>query len=1549
LTVSGFDNETVGEQQITITYEGKTATFVVNVVEDPEEPTEANFISTGDVGIAPDTAGEAAGKIYAEYKLVANEEDISLAASNVEYIKVKVGEDGEWKDLTANTDATLWFNVEADQGVRYYEVKTKDGKVYTATLNWDKEINTTATWEATGKEGIRPGTEDTYVEYKLMDGENKVSLKIGDVKLIASKEGEKWVELEPNTDETLWFNKAHETGSYDFFIVTSDGTMYKATLDWVETIAAAVDYKAVWNESRGTWYIKVTVPDENLDADSVQSIVVIKEAGEELAEPKALTPDTDTMMWFGVAKADGELTLKEAGEYAYEVVRKDGTKYIFSFTYTPGNVQGVGEIDTKAPELVEVSPDAGDIHLAYDETFKLEVTASDENLYELEVDHSFEGTLPEFSVYASEDDPYGGQEAAFKAQGVEVTYDADAQKWTIDFGEAVTDKIVAKGGITFYLVIKDEAGNQWGSMYDVTDENTFKYTVTQAAPLVSTYEFEYTLPGKVIAGEEYTVPVTIKPETVGDIGYDSVRFNVDVTTPEGATLQLLATDETGTYDVAKIGYWGPPTGFPISADYSATTEFTAIFSDAGDYTIIFSLVDLSGEEPVAIITETVEVTVEETVEETITLAPATGEATVIQGAELEASAVTLSSNYNATGLKTFISLKKGDTPVNFDAVFEEFNLATKVGDGEVDGPYNMVCADSSFQYGPSSGFAVEAGVPQVTTTTGTIKADAPVGTYVITTKVRAGEEVLATAIYTLVVEEAVETSLTMSAADVDAITGEEFTMAVTAKGIVADADKDNKVRFYGVIPGLSAADIDLAEIEGGKPEIVTDETERGYAGAGTDDLVLAWGPAGGFPLGDVDYSGEGATTNFVATINKAGSYEVTFVFYDIDGQKRLNGEDETTTITVTDPSVPSTYKFSYEVPDEVIAGQSYAVPVTIKPETVGDFGYDSVRFNVEVTTPDGATLQLLAEDTNGVEHDVAAIGYWGPENGFPIDENYSETTDFTAIFSDDGDYTITFSLVDLDAGEVLVTETVEVTVSKDPDAAKAAFLNYLEGKVDKITVAAVAIDEENITVTFDRDANPAEVYQAANELVDALKGELEAATLTLNEDETDGRFDLTDEGVAAQIALYLLEGTSPQDFLKGKEAVEASYTAEATNEDGITFTLEGELVFKVAEPTQEEIDAAKAAFLADLKDKVKDIDVAAVAIDEENITVTFDRDANPAEVYQAANELVDALKGELEAATLTLNEDETDGRFDLTDEGVAAQIALYLLEGTSPQDFLKGKEAVEASYTAEATNEDGITFTLEGELVFKVAEPSQEEIRRRESRLPGVLERQSREDIDVAEVEIDGEDITVTFDRDANPAEVYQAANELVDALKGELEAATLTLNEDETDGRFDLTDEGVAAQIALYLLEGTSPQDFLKGKEAVEASYTAEATNEDGITFTLEGELVFKVAEPTQEEIDAAKAAFLADLKDKVKDIDVAAVAIDEENITVTFDRDANPAEVYQAANELVDALKGELEAATLTLNEDETDGRFDLTDEDVAAQIALYLLEGTESARLP
>lgn len=258
-----------GEATITVTTEdgNKTDSVVITVVEEPVEPQPitGSFESTNNIGIAPESAGEAADKIYAEYKLVAEGKDISLAASNVEYIKVKVG-DGEWKELTANTDATLWFNVEVTKGVRSYEVKTKDGKVYTATLDWDTAIKT-ATWTATGGEGIRPGTEDKYVEYKLMDGTNQVSLKVGVAKLFASKTEGKWKSHELNTDQTLWVKKDTATGSYEYFIVAQDGTMYKTTLEYTNPVdqAEADAVEALITALPGAG--KVTLDDEeNIEA-----------------------------------------------------------------------------------------------------------------------------------------------------------------------------------------------------------------------------------------------------------------------------------------------------------------------------------------------------------------------------------------------------------------------------------------------------------------------------------------------------------------------------------------------------------------------------------------------------------------------------------------------------------------------------------------------------------------------------------------------------------------------------------------------------------------------------------------------------------------------------------------------------------------------------------------------------------------------------------------------------------------------------------------------------------------------------------------------------------------------------------------------------------------------------------------------------------------------------------------------------------------------------------------------------------------------------------
>ncbi len=297
---------------------------------------------------------------------------------------------------------------------------------------------------------------------------------------------------------------------------------------------------------------------------------------------------------------------------------------------------------------------------------------------------------------------------------------------------------------------------------------------------------------------------------------------------------------------------------------------------------------------------------------------------------------------------------------------------------------------------------------------------------------------------TITVTDLAVTSLTMSAANVDATTGEEFTMAVTAQGTVADADKEHKVRFYGVIPDLAADDIEFATIPGGTPEIVTNADERGYAGANEGDLVLAWGPAGGFPLKDHDYS-QGVTTEFKATINKAGTYTVKFVFYDIDGQKRLNGEDETATITVTDLAVTSLTMSAANV--DATTGEEFTMAVTAQG-TVADADKEhKVRFygvipdlaadDIEFATIPGGTPEIV---TNADERGYAGANEgdlvlaWGPAGGFPLkDHDYSQgvTTEFKATINKAGTYTVKFVFYDIDGQKRLngEDETATITVT----------------------------------------------------------------------------------------------------------------------------------------------------------------------------------------------------------------------------------------------------------------------------------------------------------------------------------------------------------------------------------------------------------------------------------------------------------------------------------------------------------------------------------------
>jgi uncharacterized repeat protein (TIGR02543 family)/uncharacterized repeat protein (TIGR02059 family) len=495
--------------------------------------------------------------------------------------------------------------------------------------------------------------------------------------------------------------------------------------------------------------------------------------------------------------------------------------------------------------------------------------------------------------------------------------------------------------------------------------------------------------------------------------------------------------------------------------------------------------------------------------------------------------------------------------------------------------------------------------------------------------------------------------------------------------------------------------------------------------------------------------------------------------------------------------------------------------------------------------------------------------------------------------------------------------------------AKDAFLVALDEKVQAIEVAAVTLDGEDVTAVFAKTTEVSDVYGVAQELLAAFKAELEEAELVLTVGGDEATFHLDDENVAVEIARFLLGGLTPEEFLAQRDAVEAGYTATAIDKYGVSFDLEGSLKFQTVFTEAE----AKDAFLAALDDKVQAIEVAAVTLDGEDVTAVFAKTTEVSDVYGVAQELLAAFKAELEEAELVLTVGGDEATFHLDDENVAVEIARFLLGGLTPEEFLAQRDAVEAGYTATAIDKYGVSFDLEGSLKFQTVFTEAEA---KDAFLAALDEKVQA--IEVAAVTLDGEDVTAIFAKTTEVSDVYGVAQELLAAFKAELEEAELVLTVGGDEATFHLDDENVAVEIARFLLGGLTPEEFLAQRDAVEAGYTATAIDKYGVSFDLEGSLKFQTVFTEAE----AKDAFLAALDDKVQAIEVAAVTLDGEDVTAIFAKTTEVSDVYGVAQELLAAFKAELEEAELVLTVGVDEATFHLDDENVAVEIARFLLGG-------
>lgn len=191
---------------------------------------------------------------------------------------------------------------------------------------------------------------------------------------------------------------------------------------------------------------------------------------------------------------------------------------------------------------------------------------------------------------------------------------------------------------------------------DITTSNPTEFTITAdglASPDATVDYDDITTPiVKNVTVEPEYVDYTLKLEQTGNIikgkenamtlsysssmgrYYEHARLIAEATTPQGATVQLLGTDQSQLeHDIIQSG-WGDAQGYKIGGkDVSQILSVRGIFSEIGDYTITLKLIDRDNSDSI-IAEKTFNFTA---VEETAIIPPTTPEITTPEETKPEQS------------------------------------------------------------------------------------------------------------------------------------------------------------------------------------------------------------------------------------------------------------------------------------------------------------------------------------------------------------------------------------------------------------------------------------------------------------------------------------------------------------------------------------------------------------------------------------------------------------------------------------------------------------------------------------------------------------------------------------------------------------------------------------------------------------------------------------------------------------------------------------------------------------------------------------------------
>lgn len=154
------------------------------------------------------------------------------------------------------------------------------------------------------------------------------------------------------------------------------------------------------------------------------------------------------------------------------------------------------------------------------------------------------------------------------------------------------------------------------------------------------------------------------------------------------------------------------------------------------------------------------------------------------------------------------------------------------------------------------------------------------------------------------------------------------------------------------------------------------------------------------------------------------------------------------------------YTFELNYTGDVVVNEEKSATVTLRGTDATT--YARVRIKVDIEGPGIPTL--LATDSGGVEHDIAQLGYWGPDAGFAVGGTFENNTPIKATFPTAGTYTITLSLINLDANNSEITSRVTIiNVLEDESIVVNEIANSIidvgNNTIDKLPQTGTSITE----------------------------------------------------------------------------------------------------------------------------------------------------------------------------------------------------------------------------------------------------------------------------------------------------------------------------------------------------------------------------------------------------------------------------------------------------------------------------------------------------------